>query len=36
MYRKNEEEFVNKLDDIFNIIHADALNIIKESVIKSF
>lgn len=33
---KNEEEFVNKFDDIFDIAHTDALNIIKIESDKQF
>lgn len=34
--QKNEVEFVNKLDDVLNIVHADALNIIKKECDKQF
>ncbi|XP_050528083.1 uncharacterized protein LOC126898185 [Daktulosphaira vitifoliae] len=33
---RNEEDFVNKLDDLFDIAHSDALNLIKVEVDKQF
>ncbi|XP_050530606.1 uncharacterized protein LOC126899603 [Daktulosphaira vitifoliae] len=33
---RNEEDFVNKLDDLFDIAHSDALNLIKIEVDKQF